>query len=475
MAEILIVGVGTRAEQLTLEAVEALRSGARVVLHTAQCGLRDWLERQGIAFESLDGLYDAAEDFDALSRNAAESVWHAAQDGPVVYAVLDVRDRSVQELLVRAGGDIRILPGPPTEGALLAFADGATESYAASDWEDMRLRADRNALIREIVSRELAGEVKLRLMDCYPEETEVRVLKPDGGIAHMQLENLDRLPDSDYDHRTCALVCAQRDLTRLERFGFDDLNRIIHRLRAPGGCAWDRKQTHQSLRTNLVEEAYEAVDAINRGDMDALYDELGDVLLQVVLHAEIAREYGEFDISDVTTAIAHKMIARHRHVFGTAQADTPDKVLSLWQEIKKEERGQSTQAEVLRSVTASLPALMRAEKVQKRAADVGFDWSDAPAAFFKIAEETEELRQAMLAENGVAAEAGDLLFAVVNVIRLLKLDPELLLNAATDKFIRRFDQMEQKILADGRNFSEMPLSEMDRYWNCVKLSGNAGN
>ena len=282
---------------------------------------------------------------------------------------------------------------------------------------------------------------------------------------------LDRL--SAYDHRLSLLVPAQRELTKLERYGFDELNRVIRILRAPGGCPWDRKQTHKTLRTNLVEEAYEAVDAIDREDMDALYDELGDVLLQIVLHAEIAREHGEFTIEDVTTAITHKMIFRHQHVFGSAKADTADEVLDLWQKVKKAERHQKTQAEVLRSVTRSLPALMRAEKVQKRAADVGFDWESAQAAFYKIGEEAEELSGAVKSGSGIEEEAGDLLFAVVNVLRLLKLDPEIALSRAIDKFIARFAKMEESILADGKQLAGMTLEEMDAYWARVKLSENA--
>ena len=166
--------------------------------------------------------------------------------------------------------------------------------------ETWTLHADRNALIREVDTRELAAEVKLKLMDCYPEESEIYVRAGDGGIEKTSLVELDRLPA--YDHRLSVLVPAQRELTKLERYGFDELNRVIHILRSPGGCPWDRKQTHKTLRTNLVEESYEAVDAIDREDMDALYDELGDVLLQIVLHAEIAREHGEFTIGDVTTA-----------------------------------------------------------------------------------------------------------------------------------------------------------------------------
>ena len=469
MSQIIVIGCGFRREQLTLEAVEALRSVQRILLHTERCGLKDYLTEKGIPFETLDALYDTAEDFDEHARLAAQAVLDAAAKGTVAYAVFDVRDVSVQALL-KTGADVRLIAGPPLEEGLWACAEGATDSWAASEWEMWTLHADRNALIREVDSRELAAEVKLKLMDCYPEESPIYVRSGAGTIERTSLVELDRLPA--YDHRLSVLVPAQRELTKLERYGFDELNRVIHILRSPGGCPWDRKQTHATLRTNLVEEAYEAVDAIDREDMDALYDELGDVLLQIVLHAEIAREHGEFTIADVTSAITHKMIFRHQHVFGTARADTADEVLDLWQKVKKAERHQETQAEVLRSVTRSLPALMRAEKVQKRAADVGFDWESAKAAFYKIGEETEELSRAVAGGSGVEEEAGDLLFAVVNVLRLLKLDPEIALNRATDKFTARFAEMERLILADGKKLADMTLAEMDAYWDRVKLSEN---
>ena len=470
MSPIIVIGCGYRREQLTLEAAEALKSVEQVILHTQRCGLKDWLEEQGVGFSSLDALYESAEDFDQHALLAAQAVLEAAQNGSVAYAVFDVRDVSVSELMRMAGGSVRVIAGPPVEEGLWALAGGATDCWAASEWETCTLHADRNALIRELDRRELAAEVKLRLMDCYPEESEIYVRAGDGEITQTTLVELDRLPA--YDHRLSVLIPAQRELTRLERYGFDELNRVIRILRAPGGCPWDRKQTHQTLRTNLVEEAYEAVDAIDREDMDALYDELGDVLLQIVLHAEIAREHGDFTIQDETTAITHKMIFRHQHVFGSAKADTADEVLDLWQKVKKAERHQETQAEVLRGVTKSLPALMRAEKVQKRAADVGFDWESAQAAFYKIGEEAEELSRAVESASGVEEEAGDLLFAVVNVLRLLKLDPEIALNRATDKFTARFAEMERLILADGKKLADMTLSEMDAYWDRVKLSEN---
>ena len=470
MSRIIVIGCGFRREQLTLEAVEAIEGADKVLLRTGRCGLRDHLVEKGVAFETLDALYERAEDFDELIRLTTQAVLDASREGSVAYAVFDVRDVSVQALL-KTGADVRVIAGPPAEEGLWAFAEGATDCWAASEWETWTLHADRNALIREVDTRELAAEVKLKLMDCYPEESEIYVRAGDGGVEKTSLVELDRLPA--YDHRLSVLVPAQRELTKLERYGFDELNRVIHILRSPGGCPWDRKQTHETLRTNLVEEAYEAVDAIDREDMDALYDELGDVLLQIVLHAEIAREHGDFTIGDVTTAITHKMIFRHQHVFGSAKADTADEVLDLWQKVKKAERHQKTQAEVLRSVTRSLPALMRAEKVQKRAADVGFDWENARAAFYKIGEEAEELSRAVEDGGGVEEEAGDLLFAVVNVLRLLKLDPEIALNRATDKFTARFAEMERLILADGKSLAEMTLADMDAYWDRVKLSENS--
>ncbi len=470
MSPVTVIGCGLRREQLTLEAAQALERCDKVLLHTRRCGLADYLSEKNIPFETLDALYDAAEDFDQHVRLAVQAVLDAAREGSVAYAVFDVRDVSAQAL-IKSGADVRVIAGPPLEEGLWAYAEGATDCWAASEWETWTLHADRNALIRELDTRELAAEVKLKLMDCYPEDSDIYVHAGDGGVAKTSLVELDRL--SAYDHRLSVLVPAQRELTKLERYGFDELNRVIHILRAPGGCPWDRKQTHQSLRTNLVEESYEAVDAIDRDDMDALYDELGDVLLQIVLHAEIAREHGEFTIGDVTTAITHKMIFRHQHVFGSAKADTADEVLDLWQKVKKAERHQKTQAEVLRSVTRSLPALMRAEKVQKRAADVGFGWESAQAAFYKIGEEAEELSRAVESGCGVEEEAGDLLFAVVNVLRLLKLDPEIALSRAIDKFIARFAKMEESILADGKHLAGMTLEEMDAYWARVKLSENA--
>ncbi len=462
---ITVVGLGLDAGDLTDRIRGHLSGPAKVVLRTARCGAADWMDGAGLAYRSLDALYDTAADFDALLEAIVSEIEGLAQADEVVYGVLDLRDLSVERLLGRHPEGLRLIPGVPVDGALWAYAAGPAAMLSACDHAAYHPSADQAALIREIDSRELAAEVKLRLMERYPEESAIWV-SSGGAVRRLPLTDLDRLPA--YDHRTSALVPAAPDLTGLARFGYDQLTAIVRRLRAPGGCPWDRKQTHESLATNAVEETYEVVDAIERGDAAALYDELGDLLLQVALHAEIAREHGEFTPDDVTSAICLKLIARHPHVFGDASASTSEDVLALWEQVKKKEKNLTTQAEAMRAVTRGLPQLMRAEKVQKKAAAVGFDWKDAAAALPKVAEETDEVRAALESGEGVAEEVGDLLFAAVNVARLAGVQPELALKGAVDKFVGRFEAVERLILQDGRRMEDMTLPEMDVYWDRVK-------
>ncbi len=460
MAAIAVVGVGLEAKQLTLEAAELLKSGARVILHTGRIGCADWLKAQGVPFETLDALYDACADFDEHAQRAVQAVTEAAEAGDVVYAVYDVRDRSVLKLSA-AARELRIVAGPPVEGALLGYLDGAARLLEASDWESFRLSATECALVREIDSRELASEVKLRLMDCYPEETMCFILN-EGRLSRLPLYDLDRM--KRYDHRTCALVPPERDVTKLERFRFDDLMRIMEVLMGPNGCPWDRAQTHESLRPFLLEESYEVIDAINAGDTDHLYDELGDVLMQVAIHAEYARRHGEFDISDATTAICRKMIDRHSHIFGSDRADDPDSVLDLWTRNKMKERGQRTHTEALREVSRSLPALLRCRKLTDKAARAGVRQEDAQA----LAREASALAAAVPGAKDREEALGDALFFLCALARELELDPEIALNEAGDRFVERFAALEEEIRTEGRN---LPLLDENaaKLWNRVKL------
>jgi len=252
---------------------------------------------------------------------------------------------------------------------------------------------------------------------------------------------------------------------------FAELVKVMARLRAADGCPWDREQTHASLKPYLLEEAYEALEAIDVGDDGELCKELGDVLLQVVFHAQIAGEEGRFSIDDVARAIVDKLIHRHPHVFGDLEVDGADQVVTNWERIKQEERrGKDRQPSVLDGVPKQLPALLRAQRIQGKASRVGFDWDEIAGPLAKVEEEFAELRKAM--EVGSAAEVeeefGDLLFALVNVGRFLKVAPEDTLRRAVEKFERRFRQVEETARTQGRDLQEMSMQEMDQIWNQIK-------
>jgi MazG family protein len=258
---------------------------------------------------------------------------------------------------------------------------------------------------------------------------------------------------------------------------FEELVRIIDRLRSPGGCPWDREQTHESLKPMMIEEAYEAVEAIDLGDDQELVGELGDLLLQVVFHSRIAVEDSRFAITDVIRRVTEKMVRRHPHVFGDDKAETADDVLRSWEAIKAAEvaaKGKSTEQEgsMLDSVSKSLPAVIEAYQMTTKVSRVGFDWPDVASVLEKLEEEAEELKAAMSAPNPphaeLSEEVGDLLFAVVNVARLLGLDPESALKASNRKFRRRFKHIEDRLRGQGRKPADSNLEEMDGFWDEAK-------
>lgn len=258
------------------------------------------------------------------------------------------------------------------------------------------------------------------------------------------------------------------DLWSKRSYDCDDLRQIVRILRSPGGCQWDQAQTHQSIRRNFLEEAYEAAEAIDEQDPDHLKEELGDVLLQVVFHASIEEDAGRFDLDDVADGVCRKLIYRHPHVFGDVSVASTDEILSNWEELKKKEKGQATQADAVDAVARTLPALWRAEKVQKKAAKSGFDWPGIQDAVDKVAEEADELRSALDGQGDPAEELGDLLFAAVCVSRFLETDPEDVLQRACDKFAARFRRVEELAGQQGRPMGEMALSELKALWAQAK-------
>ncbi len=251
-----------------------------------------------------------------------------------------------------------------------------------------------------------------------------------------------------------------------EKYGLEDFIRLIDVLRGPGGCPWDIKQTHESLKHNVVEEAWEVVDAINEGSEAHLREELGDLLMQVIFHASISKERGGFTLDDISDEAVKKLVHRHPHVFGTVKADTPDEVLTNWDAIKRADRGQQSAASAMDGIPRGLPGLMRSEKIQSKAAKYGFDWPDVSGAMDKLREETAELQEGIDAGDieNIKEEIGDALFSVVNVARFYKLDTEECMHAACEKFIRRFRYLEEGAAREGLRLEDMTLGQMERIY-----------
>ena len=250
----------------------------------------------------------------------------------------------------------------------------------------------------------------------------------------------------------------------------EQLRGILRRLRAPDGCPWDREQTIESLRSNLIEETYEVVDAMDSGDRSALCEELGDLLLQVVFQSQIADEEGAFSFDDVAQGITDKLIRRHPHVFGDVKADTPDEVIRNWEKIKKTEKGGETPRSLVDGIPRHLPALSKAYLVQKRVAKVGFEWDEISGVIDKLEEELDEVKEAMQNQDAdaIREELGDLLFSTVNLSRYLGHESEELLNENIAKFMRRFQGVETRLHAEGREIEECSIEELEAVWQAVK-------
>ena len=460
---------------LTGAVADALAGPGARVLRTGRHPLAAWLNRRSLPFETLDTLYEQSEDFDAFNRAAARRLTELARDADVLYAVPDAAtDATVAELAQTPaeGWRLTLLPGVSHAARCLALIGrpaSGLRTYAAEAFRAARVSPGEALLLCELHSRECAGECKLRLMNLLPEDTPISFFTggEDGSlrVTDVPLFELDRQPA--YDHLTACWVPAV-PMEKRDRYDMDDLVAVMTKLRAPDGCPWDREQSHESLLTNLLEESYEFIGAVRDGDIDHMYDELGDVLLQVVFHAEIARQHGDFDIDDVTSAITRKMIERHPHIFGSVTADTAEQVLTNWEAIKRSQRGIKSVSEAMEDVSTGLSATMRAEKVQHKAAKVGFDFPDVLSALAKVYEEADEVKDCLARGLDPEMELGDLFFSAVNVCRLCDKNPDISLSTSTDKFIRRFHNMENLLKKAGKSIEDLTLSEMDVYWDVEK-------
>lgn len=470
MKKTLTIAPLSTPKTMTLAAWQVVNAASTLYLQTKEHPSARPLLEAGLSFVSMDDLYAAASDYDALNAAIADRL---TSGGSAVYAVMGggcfSQLPAIQEACERKGFDLVQLPGVPYYQA--AFPDAQTgQVYTANDLPPI-LDTDAPLYVSELDNPLLAGEVKLRLQRFYPDDHPVT-------LAVQQ-------PTGEYVQRTVPLYALDREkgffastvlyvpLLPFEKktsYSYEDLLTVLRRLRAPDGCPWDREQTHESLKKDMREECYELMDAIDEGSDEHIVEECGDLLMNILFHPLIGEEQGRYDERDVTTEIVRKLIYRHPHVFSTVHVSSSEEVLKNWDALKQKEKGQQTVTATLRSVPRSFPALLRCEKVQKKARKVGFDFDAAADAFYKIGEETEELRSAMASGEAVEKEMGDLLFAAMNVCRLLGLDGEETLHKATDKFINRFEQMEKSIEIEGKKLSEMTLTEMDKYWELAKTT-----
>lgn len=262
------------------------------------------------------------------------------------------------------------------------------------------------------------------------------------------------------------------DFENISKRSVYDLQKLMHFLCSDEGCPWDKEQTHRSIRRNLLEEAYEAAEAIDNDDMVGLCEELGDILMQVVFHSDMAEKAGAFVLDDVADAACKKLIRRHPHLFGEGKADTAEEVLQNWENIKALEKQHKSISDDMEAVARSLPSLWRAEKVQRKAATCGFDWPEYSGALEAVDSELHELKKAISGGTNISEEIGDLLFSLVNLARHLDIDPEEALGKSCDKFINRFAKLEQHATKLGRNLSDMSLNELDDLYNQAKMLCN---
>jgi len=480
MVGITLLGLGPGdPAKLTRAAWDVLGSADEIWLRTKQHPTVASLP-VSLKLRSFDDLYDGSDSFDEVYAAIVDKVLELGQRRQgVVYAVpgdpflAEATCPVIAQRARKAGLPLKIVSGlsflEPVFAALgldpyprLILMDALELSQAHIP----TFPPDMPVLIAQIYSRMVAAEVKMTLNAVYPDEHPVRLVH----AAGTNDENVENLPLYKIDRSkkigplTVLYIPSLGEGTSLEAF-----QEIIAHLRAPDGCPWDKEQTHKSLRAHLLEESYEAMAALDSGDPEKMAEEFGDLLLQIVLNAQIASEEGEFNMSDVLKGIYDKIIRRHPHVFGEAKVDGVGGVLKNWEKLKADERASSSEPErgLLGGVPLALPALIQAQEYQDRAARVGFDWPEIEGVLEKIAEEIQEVRDAANEEE-LAGELGDLFFALVNLARWKKIDAEAALRGTNSRFRQRFAYVEAGAKKKARKISDLTLDEMEALWQEAK-------
>jgi tetrapyrrole methylase family protein/MazG family protein len=474
---ITVVGMGPGDPNLlTHEAYQTLEQAREIYVRTARHPTVALFDVWGKTLHAFDHLYDKSESFDEVYETIVKTLIEKGRDQTVLYAVPGhplVAEHTVQLLLKQKEVPVKILAGLSGVEATYALLGvdpvSGLQVVDALQLETMQLNPELGALVLQIYNRRVAQRAKIALMKWYPDEHPVTLVRSASvpGEEYKEtipLYEIDRR--TDVDHLTSLYVPPAGPV------GVERLRQIVAKLRDPnGGCPWDLEQTHESLRKFILEEAYEAVEAIDEDDDDLMVEEFGDLLLQVVLQSQVAEDREAFDLQEVAERISDKLVFRHPHVFGDATAETPDEVLANWDELKKAEKAEAGIEETSRlGKIPPMAALAYAEKTMGRAAKAGFDWPTTDEAIAKIEEEWAEIKQALGEDDrdAIFRELGDFMYALVNVARRLKLDPEDALRQATRRFIGRFQAMEHLVAERHQAWDGLSLEERKALWQDVK-------
>jgi len=476
-----IIGLGAGDfDQLQMGVYRKLKAAKKLYVRTIDHPVLEELAAEGVKFESFDKVYEKHDAFQPVYAEIANALIEAAAVEDIMYAVPGhplVAEQTVQLLIAAADeGKIKlVIEGgqsflDPIFGALkidpiegFQLLDGTSFSM-----HDINMR--QHILIAQVYDTFSASEVKLTLMEKYDDEYPVTVVTAAGSaqeqIVTVPLYELDQ--SVEVNNLTTVYVPPVKSQEEALK-DWTTFRQIIATLRGPNGCPWDQKQTHESLKKYLLEEAHEYLAAIDAEDDFAMIEELGDVLLQVFLHAQIGEDEGYFTLEDVLASISEKMIRRHPHVFGDVAVEDADDVVANWEAIKAEEKGTSDKPLLDEEYRAS-SALQTAYNYQKRAAKVGFDWPDVDGAWDKFDEEWQEFRQEVTKGSNASRldEFGDVLFTLVNLARFYKLSPEEAMLHANEKFARRFGYVEEQVKISGKSFSDFTLEQLDAFWNEAK-------
>ncbi len=479
-----ILGLGPgEVDDLSRRAWRALKQAKTVIVRTSQHNCVPCLpQSEGTTYQYCDDLYESIPAFKDVYAAIVERVLMAARAGDVVYAVPGdpmVGESTVLALLKATKAEniaVEMVSGISfVEPILAALGVDAMDGLQILDGITVAamhhppINPDVPALLGQVYSREVAANVKLTLMNQYPDEFEVSLIHAAGTntpiVEHLPLYEIDR--SENIKHMTSLYVPALGKMSSFEQF-----QEIIAHLRAPEGCPWDKEQTHLSLRRYLLEEAHEVLEALDAEDSVELYKEMGDLLLQIVLHTQIAIDDGEFKMSDVISHVNRKLIHRHPHVWGDVEAKNAGEVLENWDALKKKEHAEQgiNRESILDGIPKGIPALMQALRYQEKAAKVHFDWDAIDSVLAKVREELDEVLNATDDDNR-AEEIGDLLFVIANWARWLKVDPETALRETNAKFYRRFRYVEEGLAAQGKTPAESNLAEMDALWDAAKAKG----